>query len=144
MSQSSTAFSPSSSTSAVIAEGIEKRFGETHALRGVDLRVEPGTILGLLGPNGAGKTTMVRILATLSKPDAGHAQVAGFDVVRQPTEVRRRIGLTGQFAALDEVLTGRENLEMIGSLYHLPPRVVKERGDELLEQFDLGEAANRP
>jgi ABC-2 type transport system ATP-binding protein len=142
MSHSTTTF-PSSS-SAVIAEGIEKRFGDTHALRGVDLRVEPGTILGLLGPNGAGKTTMVRILATLSKPDAGHAQVAGFDVVRQPTEVRRRIGLTGQFAALDEVLTGRENLEMIGSLYHLPPRVVKERGDELLEQFDLGEAANRP
>lgn len=132
------------SSPAVLAEGLEKRFGETHALRGVDLRVEQGTILGLLGPNGAGKTTTVRILATLTKPDGGRAEVAGFDVVRHPNEVRRRIGLTGQFAALDEVLTGRENLDMVGRLYHLPARVVKERSEELLARFDLTEAADRP
>ena len=134
----------SESTLAVYAEGLQKHFGKTHALRGVDLEVPQGTILGLLGPNGAGKTTSVRILATLTKPDGGHARVAGFDVTKNPNEVRRRIGLTGQFAALDEVLTGRENLDMIGSLYHLPSHVVRQRSNELLEQFDMVEAADRP
>src|SRR6476660_1757270 len=96
---------------AILAEGREKRFGQTEALRGLDLAAQEGTVLGVLGPNGAGKTTAVRILATLLKPDAGRAVVAGFDVVRQGDEVRPRIGLAGQYAAVDEILTGRENLE---------------------------------
>jgi ABC-2 type transport system ATP-binding protein len=130
-------------TAAIRAEGLEKRFGKTHALRGIDLVVEEGTILGLLGPNGAGKTTAVRIFTTLLKPDAGHAEVAGLDVVTQADALRSRIGLTGQYAAVDEYLTGRENLEMVGRLYHLSRRQARQRADELLERFDLTDAATR-
>ena len=115
---------------AIVAEGLQKRFGETHALRGLDLSAEEGTVLGVLGPNGAGKSTAVRILTTLLKPDGGHAEVAGLDVVRQANELRSRIGLTGQNAAVDELLTGRENLQMFGRLYHLPGKFVKGRADE--------------
>src|SRR5579884_1568658 len=104
---------------AILAEGLEKRFGETRALRGLDLAAEEGKVLGVLGPNGAGKTTAVRILTTLLTPDAGRAEVAGLDVVRQADELRARIGLAGQYAAVDELLTGRENLVMFGRLYHL-------------------------
>jgi ABC-2 type transport system ATP-binding protein len=128
---------------AIWAEGLRKSYGKTLALDGLDLRVEEGTILGLLGPNGAGKTTVVRILTTLLSPDAGRAEVAGFDVVQQADELRSRIGLTGQYAAVDEYLTGRENLEMVGRLYHLPKRVARRRADELLERFDLVDAASR-
>jgi ABC-2 type transport system ATP-binding protein len=128
---------------AVLAEGLEKHYGSTHALRGLDLRVEEGTIFGLLGPNGAGKTTAVRILTTLLKPDAGRAEVAGFDVIRQPEQLRAHIGLAGQYAAVDEYLTGWENLEMVGQLYRLPKAEAKRRADELLERFDLVEAGNR-
>ena len=130
-------------TAAIRAEGLEKRFGKTHALRGIDLVVEEGTILGLLGPNGAGKTTAVRIFTTLLKPDAGRAEVAGLDVVTQADALRSRIGLTGQYAAVDEYLTGRENLEMVGRLYHLSRRQARQRADELLERFDLTDAATR-
>jgi len=122
---------------------LRKSYGKTLALDGLDLRVEEGTILGLLGPNGAGKTTVVRILTTLLSPDAGRAEVAGLDVVRQADELRSRIGLTGQYAAVDEYLTGRENLEMVGRLYHLPKKVARRRADELLERFDLVDAASR-
>ncbi len=127
----------------VIAEGLQKHFGSTHALRGVDLEVKEGSILAVLGPNGAGKTTAVRILSTLLKPDSGRAVVAGFDALKHPDEVRRRIGLTGQYAALDDVLTGRENLEMIGRLYHLPKAHVRQRAVELLERFNLTDAGDR-
>jgi ABC-2 type transport system ATP-binding protein len=128
---------------AILAEGLEKHYGSTHALRGLDLRVEEGTIFGLLGPNGAGKTTAVRILTTLLKPDAGRAEVAGFDVIRQPEQLRAHIGLAGQYAAVDEYLTGWENLEMVAQFYHLPRAEAKRRADELLERFDLVEAGNR-
>jgi ABC-2 type transport system ATP-binding protein len=128
---------------AILAEGLRKSYGKTLALDGLDLRVDEGTILGLLGPNGAGKTTAVRIFTTLLKPDAGRAEVAGLDVVRQADELRSRIGLTGQYAAVDEYLTGRENLEMVGRLYHLPKKVARRRADELLERFDLVDAASR-
>src|SRR5919112_722401 len=128
---------------AILAEGLKKSYGKSLALDGLDLRVEEGTILGLLGPNGAGKTTAVRILTTLLAPDAGRAEVAGLDVVRQADELRSRIGLTGQYAAVDEYLTGRENLEMVGRLYHLPKREARRRADELLERFDLVDAASR-
>jgi ABC-2 type transport system ATP-binding protein len=128
---------------AVLAEGLEKHYGSTHALRGLDLRVEEGTIFGLLGPNGAGKTTAVRILTTLLKPDAGRAEVAGFDVLRQPEQLRAHIGLAGQYAAVDEYLTGWENIEMVGRLYHLPGAQARARADELLDRFDLVEAGNR-
>src|SRR5579871_3222502 len=128
---------------AIFAEGLEKRFGETRALRGLDLSAETGTVLGVLGPNGAGKSTAVRILTTLIKPDGGHAEVAGLDVVRQADALRSQIGLTGQNAAVDELLTGRENLQMFGQLYHLPSKFVKGRAGELLERFELTEAANR-
>ena len=128
---------------AIWAEGLRKSYGKTLALDGLDLRVEEGTILGLLGPNGAGKTTVVRILTTLLSPDAGRAEVAGLDVVRHADELRSRIGLTGQYAAVDEYLTGRENLEMVGRLYHLPKREARRRADELLERFDLVDAASR-
>jgi ABC-2 type transport system ATP-binding protein len=128
---------------AVQAEGLQKRYGKTHALRGVDLTVRSGTICGLLGPNGAGKTTTVRILTTLLRPDRGSARVAGYDVVREAEQVRYRIGLAGQQAAVDELLSGRANLEMVGRLYHLPARDARRRADELLERFDLTEAAGR-
>jgi len=130
-------------TSAIVAEGLEKRFGATQALRGLDFTVPEGTIVAVLGPNGAGKTTAVRILTTLTKPDAGQAVVAGYDVVRYPEEVRQRVGLAGQYAALDALLTGQENLEMIGRLYHLPRQVARRRAQELLERFDLVEAGSR-
>ncbi|GAA1229123.1 daunorubicin resistance protein DrrA family ABC transporter ATP-binding protein [Prauserella halophila] len=128
---------------AIQAEGLRKRYGENEALRGVDLSVPTGTVLGVLGPNGAGKTTTVRILATLLSADAGHASVAGFDVAGRAREVRRRIGLTGQYAAVDERLTGRENLRLVGTLYHLGRRTAKRVADDLLERFDLTEAADR-
>ncbi|MEW2551319.1 ATP-binding cassette domain-containing protein [Streptomyces zhihengii] len=128
---------------AVVAEGIEKRYGDKHALDGFDLTVRQGTVHGLLGPNGAGKTTAVRVLATLLRFDAGRAEVAGLDVRRDPRGVRERIGLTGQYAAVDEVLTGRQNLEMFGRLFHLGGRRAKLRATELLEQFDLVEAGGK-
>ncbi|WP_101790949.1 ATP-binding cassette domain-containing protein [Nonomuraea indica] len=127
----------------VVAEGLHKSFGDTHALRGLDLSVPRGTVCGVLGPNGAGKTTAVRILATLSDPDAGHARIAGYDVVREADQVRARIGLAGQYAAVDEKLTGRGNLRMFGRLCHLPRREAHRRADELLERFGLMEAADR-
>ncbi|MFL1901375.1 ATP-binding cassette domain-containing protein [Streptomyces tauricus] len=128
---------------AVRAEGLEKRYGEKRALDGFDLAVREGTVHGLLGPNGAGKTTAVRILSTLVKLDGGSARVAGVDVASRPAEVRARIGLTGQYAALDEVLTGRQNLEMFGRLFHLGGRRARLRATELLEQFDLTDAAGK-
>ncbi|MER5299781.1 ATP-binding cassette domain-containing protein [Streptomyces lasiicapitis] len=129
---------------AIQAEGLRKRYEQTEALGGVDLEVPGGTVLGLLGPNGAGKTTTVRMLATLLEPDGGRAEVAGFDVVRQPREVRRRIGLAGQYAAVDEHLTGRENLVLIGTLLHLGRRSARERAESLLDRFDLTGAGDRP
>jgi len=128
---------------AVYAEGLVKTFGEVRALDGVDLDVPEGTVLGLLGPNGAGKTTAVRVLTTLLRPDSGRAVVAGIDVLDKPNEVRRSIGLSGQFAAVDEYLTGRENLRMVGQLYQMPARRAKQRADELLERFNLADAADR-
>ncbi|MFC4910050.1 ATP-binding cassette domain-containing protein [Actinomadura gamaensis] len=127
----------------VLAEGLRKSFGGVRALRGLDLSVPKGTVCGLLGPNGAGKTTAVRILATLSDPDAGRAVVAGHDVVREPGRVRERIGLAGQYAAVDEQLTGRANLRLFGRLYHLPRREARRRADELLDRFGLADAADR-
>ncbi len=129
---------------AIRAEGLVKHFGDVRAVDGLDLTVPFGTVVGLLGPNGAGKTTTVRILTTLLRADAGRATVAGLDVDRHPDAVRRVIGLTGQYAAVDEYLTGRENLDMVGRLYHLPPAYVKKRADELLERFSLADAADRP
>jgi len=129
---------------AVEASGLRKAFGDTEALQGVDLDVRRATVLGLLGPNGAGKTTTVRILATLLRPDAGTARIDGIDVVADPRAVRARIGLTGQYAAVDERLTGAENLEHVGRLYHLGVPEARRRGAELLEQFDLTDAATRP
>jgi ABC-2 type transport system ATP-binding protein len=128
---------------AILAEGLEKRFGQTHALRGLDLAAEQGTVLGVLGPNGAGKTTAVRILTTLLPPDGGHAEVAGLDVVRHADQLRTRIGLAGQYAAVDDLLTGRENLEMFGRLYHISGAAARRRAAELLERFDLTDAAGR-
>ncbi|MBB4749301.1 ATP-binding cassette domain-containing protein [Actinoplanes lobatus] len=130
-------------TNAIVAEGLVKRYGDTTALDGVDLAVRAGTVLGLLGPNGAGKTTAVRVLATLIPPDAGHATVGGHDVVRRPHEVRRLIGLTGQYASVDESLTGTENLLMIGRLLGLSRPAARERARTLLERFDLSDAAGR-
>ena len=126
------------------ATGLVKRYGRVTALAGLDLAVSEGTVLGVLGPNGAGKTTAVSILATLIAPDAGSARVAGADVVRAPRDVRRKIGLSGQFAAVDEHLTGFENLDMVGRLYHLGRRRARSRATELLEQFDLVAAGGRP
>ncbi|GAA3731294.1 ATP-binding cassette domain-containing protein [Streptomyces tremellae] len=128
---------------AIHAEGLVKTFGDVRALDGVDLDVPEGTVLGLLGPNGAGKTTAVRVLTTLLRPDSGHAVVAGIDVLRRPNDVRRSIGLSGQFAAVDEYLTGRENLRMVGQLYQMSARRAKARADELLERFHLADAADR-
>jgi ABC-2 type transport system ATP-binding protein len=126
------------------AVGLHKSFGDTHALRGLDLSAAEGTILGVLGPNGAGKTTAVRILTTLTRPDAGSATVAGIDVLRDPSAVRRKVGVAGQYASLDEVLTGRENLGMIGRLYRISAKEVAERAKGLLERFELTDAADRP
>ena len=129
---------------AIVADGLVKHFGDVKAVDGIDLTVPYGTVYGLLGPNGAGKTTTVRILATLLTATAGRATVAGYDVASHPDAVRHEIGLTGQYAAVDEYLTGRENLDMVGRLYHLPPAYVKQRAAELLERFDLTDAADRP
>ncbi|MFI6353050.1 ATP-binding cassette domain-containing protein [Streptomyces sp. NPDC050743] len=129
---------------AIHAEGLVKTFGDVRALDGVDLDVPEGTVLGLLGPNGAGKTTTVRCLTTLLRPDSGKAVVAGVDVLKDPDAVRRSIGLSGQFAAVDEYLTGRENLVMVGQLYQMKGKAAKARAAELLEQFNLADAADRP
>jgi oleandomycin transport system ATP-binding protein len=128
----------------VRAEGLRKRFGRTQALDGVDLAMRRGTVLGVLGPNGAGKTTAVRVLATLLRPDSGSAWVAGVNVLEKPREVRRRIGLTGQYASVDEDLTGVQNLVLIGRLLDLSGRDARRRADELLAWFDLTQAAQRP
>jgi ABC-2 type transport system ATP-binding protein len=128
---------------AIAVEGLRKRFGDVQALCGIDLNAPPGTILGLLGPNGAGKTTAVRILTTLLPPDDGTARVAGLDVVKDAAALRSQIGLAGQYAAVDENLTGFENLEMVGRLYHLGRGPSKERARELLERFSLTDAADR-
>jgi ABC-2 type transport system ATP-binding protein len=128
---------------AVETTELRKRYGDVEALRGVDLRADEGTVLGLLGPNGAGKTTAVRILTTLLQPDGGSARVAGFDVAREPRLVRQSIGLAGQYAAVDENLSGFENLEMVGRLYHLGGAASRERARELLDAFDLEEAGAR-
>ncbi|WP_424214029.1 ATP-binding cassette domain-containing protein [Streptomyces sp. BI20] len=134
---------PRSGGNAVEVRGLVKHFGETKALDGVDLDVREGTVLGVLGPNGAGKTTLVRCLSTLLVPDAGTAFVAGYDVVRQPRQLRRTIGLTGQYASVDEKLSGRENLYMIGRLLDLPRKEARARADELLERFSLTDAAKK-
>ncbi|MFG2088188.1 MULTISPECIES: ATP-binding cassette domain-containing protein [unclassified Spirillospora] len=130
-------------TYAIQADGLEKRFGETQALAGVSVTAEPGTVLGVLGPNGAGKTTMTRILATLIEPTGGSARVGGFDVVRDAHKVRQMIGLTGQYAGVDEMLTGTENLILIGRLLGLSRRASRARAAELLERFQLADAAER-
>ncbi len=132
-----------SETYAIEAEGLVKVFGRTRALDGIDLQVGAGTILGMLGPNGAGKTTAVRVLTTLLRPDLGTARVAGYDVRTEAVQVRREIGLTGQYAALDECLTGRANLIMVGQLCRLPKKQARQRAAELLDEFDLADAADR-
>ena len=126
------------------AVGLHKSFGDTHALAGLDFDVKEGTILCVLGPNGAGKTTAVRILTTLTHPDSGSATVAGIDVLRYPDKVRAQIGVAGQYAALDELLTGRENLGMVGRLYRVDAATVKQRANALIERFELTDAADRP
>ena len=130
-------------TLAIKASGLAKAYGDVVALNGIDIEVEQGTVLGLLGPNGSGKTTTVRILATLLQADSGTASVGGFDVATQPDEVRSVIGLTGQYAAVDEYLTGRENLELFGRLFHLSKFDAAKRASELLDRFDLSDAADR-
>ncbi|KUN39101.1 ABC transporter [Streptomyces longwoodensis] len=135
---------PAGAGSAVTVRGLVKHYGDTKALDGVDLDVREGTVMGVLGPNGAGKTTLVRILSTLLAPDAGRATVAGYDVVRQPRQLRRVIGLTGQYASVDEKLSGWENLYLIGRLLDLSRKDTRARADELLERFSLIEAARRP
>ncbi|WP_344032145.1 ATP-binding cassette domain-containing protein [Streptomyces luteireticuli] len=135
---------PDGGGTAVQVRGLVKHYGETKALDGVDLDVREGTVLGVLGPNGAGKTTLVRILSTLIRPDAGTARVAGYDVLAQPRQLRRTIGLTGQYASVDEKLSGFENLYMIGRLLDLSRKDARRRADDLLERFSLTEAAKRP
>src|SRR3984893_9233098 len=130
-------------TPAIEAEGLVKNYGKTRALAGLDLIVPPGMVYGLLGPNGAGKTTAVRVFAMAGRTDGGGARILGHDVVAEAAEVRRWIGLTGQYAALDEYLTGRANLIMIGQLSRLTAKAAKDRADDLLEQFDLTAAATR-
>jgi ABC-2 type transport system ATP-binding protein len=129
--------------SIITTDRLTKSFGTVQAVKGVDLAVEEGTVFGLLGPNGAGKTTTIRILTTLLQPDEGKATVAGFDVVRDAARLRPVIGLAGQFAAVDENLTGLENLEMVGRLYHLPRAEARKRAEEVLERFELADAAHR-
>ena len=128
---------------AVVAEGLEKRFGETRALCGVDFKIERATVLGVLGPNGAGKTTAVRILTTLLRPDGGRAWIDGIDVVAEPRRARARIGVTGQYAAVDERLTGFENLQLVGRLFHMTPAEARRRAGEMLDRFSLDEAGGR-
>ena len=128
----------------ILATDLRKRYGDRVALDGFTLRIPAGTVCGLLGPNGAGKTTAVRILATLLRPDSGEARVAGHDAIRQPGKVRSRIGLVGQNASVDEILTGRQNLVLFGRLGHLPARAARRRAAELLDQFGLDAAADRP
>src|SRR5258705_7169781 len=141
--QSTTTGSLDSTPSAVRVKRVVKRFGSTTALAGVDLEVPEGMVFGLLGPNGAGKTTLLRILATLLRPDAGQAGLLGLDVVADPSKVREQLALTGQFAAVDELLTGRENLEMFGRLFRLSRTEARRRASELLERFELTDAADR-
>ncbi|MFD8492953.1 ATP-binding cassette domain-containing protein [Amycolatopsis sp. NPDC059657] len=129
---------------AVVTDGLRKNYGDAVALRGIDLAVRAGSVCGLLGPNGAGKTTTVRILSTLLRYDGGRAEVAGFDVARRGVDVRRSIGLVGQHAAVDEVLSGRQNLVMFGRLHHLRPRAARRRADELLAEFGLDEVGAKP
>jgi daunorubicin resistance ABC transporter ATP-binding subunit len=132
------------SDTAILVEGLGKRFGDVLAVDGIDLAVPAGSVLGLLGPNGAGKTTTVRMLSTILRPDKGRALVLGLDVARQPRAVRSAIGLAGQYAAVDENLTGRENLRMVGQLTHQPSRSIGPRAEELLTRFELTDAADRP
>ncbi|HZA82170.1 MAG TPA: ATP-binding cassette domain-containing protein, partial [Actinomycetes bacterium] len=132
------------SDTAILVEGLAKRFGDVVALDGIDFQVPAGTVFGLLGPNGAGKTTAIRVLATILRPDAGRAEVLGHDVVREADEVRYRIGLAGQYAAVDPNLTGRENLRLIGRLAQLPNGEAAARAGDLLERFQLTDAADRP
>ena len=132
------------SRATIEAHGLHKSFGTTHALQGLDLVAQQGEVLGVLGPNGAGKTTAVRVLTTLTRPDAGTASVAGIDVLRHPDAVRQQMGVAGQYASLDELLTGRENLDMIARLYRLNPSVARQRTHDILERFELTDAADRP
>src|SRR3954469_18251601 len=129
---------------AIVADQLVKSFGDVHALRGVSFEVPTGSVLGLLGPNGAGKTTAVRILTTILQPDAGRAEILGFDVCRDPDSIRSRIGLAGQYAAVDDNLTGRENLIMVGRLTHQPRSDIPKRAAELLDRFQLHDAGDRP
>jgi ABC-2 type transport system ATP-binding protein len=135
---------PMLNDSAIVVEGLAKRFGDVSALDGVDFEVQRGTVFGLLGPNGAGKTTAIRVLTTILTPDAGTARVLGFDVVRDAQKVRLRIGLAGQFAAVDPLLTGRENLRLIGKVAQMPREGIMPRAEELLQRFELADAADRP